>query len=688
MAAPAADLDTLLVRLEEWWRPDDPNRLAEHFREADAAAAAQAADGSWSDIDYACRSLVAWSTQTHLRRLVALAFALRFDASAPVRRAARFEAARRAIDYWTEHDFQNPANWWWTQIGAPMAMAQALVLLRRELDPERLREGLRTVARSHFETRVGERTIRWTGANLSWMAANRLVGGALERDAGKVAACFERLYAEIVVAPLGAEGLQADLSFHQHGPLLYTGGYGVAFMQDGLRAAFLAHGTRFEMPSATFGRLAAYILDGQQWTVRGRVFDYGVTGRELTRAGKDALPLLPALRRIAELDVPRRAEFAQFAARLAGDHQVPPLTGSKHFWRSDHTVHHRPAFYASARTHSARTKNTELCNGEGLQSHLLADGATFILRDGEEYRDIFPAWDWKRVPGVTALHAPEPLDPKQVGRVGTNPFAGGASDGTSAVATLRLERGGLRVLRAWVFLDDGFVALGAGLACAEPHPVRTSLNQCLLRGPVYAGDLAQALPHGEHDLAAARWLWHDGIGYVPLAPAAWRAILGPQTGSWQAISEAKSPRPVTHEIFGACLEHGVAPQEVCFAYAVRPGIEPAALAAWASGPTWRVLENTEQRQAVFDPRAKLLAAVFHAPGALDAPAGWRLQADRPCVALLRETTDGLRLTAAQPAQESGNLRLALDRPNANGQAVRELILPEGWDAGRGVTVAW
>ena len=686
MAPDSAGLDTLLARLETWWRPADPERLAEQIREADAAAAAQAADGSWPDIEYACASMVAWKTQTHLRRLCALAVALRFEAD--TRREARLHAALRALDYWTAHDFENKASWWWTQIGAPMAMAQALVLLRRELDPERLRAGLRTVARSHFETRVGERTVRWTGANLSWMAGIRLVGGALERDAEKVAACFERLYAEIVVAPLGAEGLQADFSFHQHGPLLYMGGYGVAFMQDGLRAAYLAHGTRFEMPRETFDRLAAYVLDGQQWTVRGRVFDYGVTGRELTRTGKDALPLLPALRRIAELGVPRRAEFAGFAARLEGDPQVPPLTGSKHFWRSDYTVHHRPAFFASARTHSSRTKNTELCNGEGLQSHLLADGATFLLRDGEEYREIFPAWDWKRVPGVTALHAPDPLDPKQVGRNGPNPWAGGVSDGRSAVATLRLERGALSVLRAWVFLDDGFVALGAGLACAEPHPVRTSLNQCLLRGPVYAGDLAQALPHGEHDLAAARWLWHDGIGYVPLAPTAWRAILGPQTGSWQAISEAKSPQPVTHAVFGACLEHGRAPRDTCFAYAVRPGLEPAALDAWAAAPPWRILENSTQRQAVFDPRAKLLAAVFHAPGALDAPEGWRLRADRPCVALLRETPDGLRLTVAQPAQESGTLRLALDRPNANAQTVRELNLPDGLDAGRGVTVAW
>ena len=34
------------------------------------------------------------------------------------------------------------------------------------------------------------------------------------------------------------------------------------------------------------------------------------------------------------------------------------------------------------------------------------DGCTFVYRSGDEYRDIFPVWDWSKVPGTTADAAP------------------------------------------------------------------------------------------------------------------------------------------------------------------------------------------------------------------------------------------------------------------------------------------
>ena len=80
----------------------------------------------------------------------------------------------------------------------------------------------------------------------------------------------------------------------------------------------------------------------------------------------------------------------------------PPLSGHRHFFRGEFTAHHRPGFFVSVRTCSERIDNTDSpCNSEGMLSHHVADGAVFIHRHGGEYRDVFGAWDWERIPGTT-----------------------------------------------------------------------------------------------------------------------------------------------------------------------------------------------------------------------------------------------------------------------------------------------
>lgn len=62
------------------------------------------------------------------------------------------------------------------------------------------------------------------------------------------------------------------------------------------------------------------------------------------------------------------------------------------------------------RTWSVRTENAECVNKEDTLGAHLADGAAYTLVDGTEYVDIFPVWDWRKVPGVLARqeHAVRP----------------------------------------------------------------------------------------------------------------------------------------------------------------------------------------------------------------------------------------------------------------------------------------
>src|SRR6185437_13671845 len=129
--------------------------------------------------------------------------------------------------------------------------------------------------RSDMERVNGKIAARWTGANLVWMAGNELMRGLLENDRATVADALDAIYGEIHVTPPGGEGIQPDFSFHQHGAVLYSGGYGGAFTGDCASYAYLTRGTGLAMPPARLNLLANYVLDGQQWMVWNGVYDYG-----------------------------------------------------------------------------------------------------------------------------------------------------------------------------------------------------------------------------------------------------------------------------------------------------------------------------------------------------------------------------------------------------------------------------
>ena len=79
----------------------------------------------------------------------------------------------------------------------------------------------------------------------------------------------------------------------------------------------------------------------------------------------------------------------------------------------------------SRRNHSTE----EPYNREGLLMHHLADGSNFLIRDGQEYFDIFPLWDWQKIPGTTAVQHDRLPPPEKVQQRGLTAFVGGASDG-------------------------------------------------------------------------------------------------------------------------------------------------------------------------------------------------------------------------------------------------------------------
>lgn len=632
-------------------------------------------DGSWADVTYVNDALKDWTAVEHLRRLRTLARAWYQPDSVWHHQERLLKAVLLGLDGWYARNPQNP-NWWWNQIGAPLLLGETLLFIKGSCDAS-------FIARAVPAFLAHEPIVRFTGQNLVWTATVMIHHGILTDDPALASQGFLLIGRELRVLP-DEEGIQPDMSFHQHGKLLYSGGYGQGFAADVGRLMALTADTVYALPPPMVALFARFVLDGSRWMVRGRTFDPGANGREISRRGHGADRFRNGLRYLAAFDHPRRAE-AQAAAAVKPSEGRSLVSGNRHFWCSDLMTQHRPAYYLSVRLPSPRVFNADMpcCGGEGRLCHHMAEGVTPILCDGDEYRDLYPVWNWRQIPGTTVVQSPGAFDPETLRLTGERAFAGGASDGSVGCAAVDLARAGLQAKKAWFLFNDGLVALGAEIGCPAPDPVRTTLNQCRRRGPVYLAGRQDPLPDGAHALTAGSAFWHDKVAYHVLDGAG-TLRLGPQSGAWSDCGVG-SPDPVTLPVLNAGLEHGAQPRGASYAYRVRPGVEAAAAFGDSAQPVV-ILRNEGALQAVWHTGERRGHAVFYQPGALAFPDGLQLAVDRPCILLYHPQADGrMVFTLAQPEQLDGLITLSLA---GRAKAVIGVSLPVREYAGSSVTLTW
>lgn len=641
-------------------------------------------EGDWPDIDYQSVARSEWSAAEHLDRTLVMA-----KASALYRNAGHPDTALDAkvllaLRHWTSRDYQNP-NWWWNQIGVPKAAGEIALLMQPPLSRDEVSNVVEIMKRSDW------RSGPWTGANLTWGVAIEIVRGCLEENPDTVAEGYHRMYQEIRIASPGEEGIQQDCSFHQHGAQLYSGGYGLAYAIDVGRFVAFAWGTGFQIPQERMATLSSYLLDGEQWLVRGDIIDYSTVGREITRKGKavapghskgspaspakpgDSLPYVISL--LAALPTTRRKELKDFSARLQGQRNAPEFIGNKQFWCSDFMAHRRKGFYTSVKMLSNRMRNGEEVNHEGRKSEHLSDGVNLLYLTGDEYKDIFPVWDWTKLPGTTAIQGTLAIGGKDpIGAYGKTTFVGGVSDGRYGMAAMDLARGQLTAKKAWFFFDDGYLCLGAGIKLSDDteHSVVTDVNQPLLMGDVFTSQSRRAVAEGARSYEAGRiaWVYHHRVGYIFGPTSRVSLKIGPQTGAWSDIGTGPS-RPVTLRVFNLWIDHGYAPRSGSYQYIVLPGASPEQVSARARTPAIHVLSNREELQAVWHSDLKLAMIVFRKPGVVDTPIG-RIGVDHSCLLLTRKVAGGWKITASNPENELltlnvdiGTRRVAIDLPGGN-----------------------
>jgi len=533
--------------------------------------------------------------------------------------AGKSDEALASLDAWLDLDYHH-SNWWVNHVPIPRAVGEIALLLRDDLGAERLARVMVVLRRAWPPPRGGI----GVGANLFYRVDAGILQALILRDAKLLKAIFGRAAREIRTTT--KEGIQEDLSFQQHGPQFYSGSYGLEYIRGAVHLATLGHGTGLALPPERMELLVSLLLDGLQWIVYGPMIDPGAQGRNFSRrsAKSGGRAVIAYCKKLAKLDPPRREEFARFASALSGN---------RCFWRSDFMVHRRPGWYASTKMASLRTLGTESGNGEGLRQYHLADGACILLQRGDEYADIQPVWNWRRIPGTTCAQKPGPLPLINWGRGarGSTAFVGGVSDGHFGVACMALDKAGVKARKSWFYFDNEVVCLGAGISASGKHPVVTTLNQCIAKGELKRGD---------------GWALHDGVGYIAL-DGTLEVASATQTGTWKSINRNYSNAVVEKQVFSAWIDHGVAPRNATYAYVLRPG-------STATKTGVEILINTRDAQAVRHAGLGVTGIVFHSAGSV---AG--ISVDRPCALLLVRNAQGTQVSVSDPAQTNKPIRVTL-----------------------------
>ena len=165
-----------------------------------------------------------------------MASAYATPASPDYHSAKMLDGVERGLQRWYKgHPISD--NWWDNTIGEPLLLSRTLVPLEDVLPADLLRQGVELLCGPH-----GKRPHRIPALPLSY-PQQQLIRGVLMRSAEDVAAASEAM--QRIIRIRTDEGIQRDFSFHQHGPQLYNGGYGLTLMVDMINYATVLRGTRY-----------------------------------------------------------------------------------------------------------------------------------------------------------------------------------------------------------------------------------------------------------------------------------------------------------------------------------------------------------------------------------------------------------------------------------------------------------
>ena len=388
--------------------------------------------------------------------------------------------------------------------------------------------------------------------------------------------------------------------------------------------------------------LNSYIVGTFLTLTRGNTIAFNTMGRSISRPG--ALSQGSAigwLKKMALVDRKRGWQYEDGVSTIYGKSKVPVILPQTftHYYIGDYSIFRNDTWSFGVRMVSGRTWRSEELNGENTKGYFISDGSTSIMSTGQEYMNIFPVWDWNKVPGTTA---PQKTVPSMYG-VWTHPgesgFTGGVSDGKTGVSVYTMDNHedsvDIAADKAWFFFGNEVVCLGCGISSSMDEEIATTVNQCLAKGSAtYSSGGTEHVLNSGHGFEniPVDWIIHDNIGYLFPLPQKVSAKIEKRSGSWKDINSNQSGNVVESEVFTAWLGHGTRPAGESYSYIVIPAMTSSKIKGYDRSQI-SIIENSCMLQAVSHTGLKMDMFVFHKPGEASS-CTMTVSADSPCIVMV------------------------------------------------------
>ncbi|MFB9051522.1 polysaccharide lyase family 8 super-sandwich domain-containing protein [Formosa undariae] len=623
----ATDLDKLKQNLKDFYLLENVSDT-----EVELLLNSMSTDYSFTDIDYNLHRRSNWTPKQHLTRLTTLAVAFENVNSKYYKSDKMAASIVGALNFWSYNNFYSD-NWWHSEIGIPQNIGPTLIICESIIPDSTMTKSLKIMDKSK---------IYMTGQNKTWLSGNVFMRELLRANDTLIRTAANTIKSVLVPSAPYEEGIQPDYSFHQHGPQPQFGNYGLHFAEDIIKWMFIFNDTDIAFSTQQVDLMRNLMFEGQQKVVYKGNYEILATGRQIFpelvdgkryRGPKSKGDLYQSLER----------KFNIFDTHNNPKHAPKEYV---HFRNSDYSLYRTDNFLSAVRMSSQRVIGAEAGNGENQQGYYLGDGTNLIYRTGNEYQEIYPIWNWKKLPGTTTVQDTANLPVLTWdGYKNNSYFTGGLKGKKVSITAFKYRRDSLQANKSYFFIDNKIYSLGSGISTNRTFNVITTVNQSLKHGDVIVNKNDEQITS----------VWHDSIAYISLDKHQFNVKQEVQTGSWKKILTWHTDSLISKAVFNLEVNHGIQPTNEKYAYVSVVGISENEVNKVIEEELGQIIAHTNKVHAIrFNQGQTISVSAFEACE-IKIGSNQILKIKSPCILSLNKHKNGWLIEAVDPTQQLNKL---------------------------------
>ncbi|PQV49461.1 chondroitin AC lyase [Jejuia pallidilutea] len=628
----ALDLDKLKQNFKDFY-------LVEKVNDTDVKELLEImnADFSFTDIDYNMHRKSNWKPRTHLKRLIILARAFEDKNSKYYKLNTLAKQIVGGLNYWTSNNFYSD-NWWHSEIGIPQSLGPTLIICQSIIPDSTITKALKIMDKSK---------IYRTGQNKIWLSGNVFMRELIRGNQNKIITAANTIKSVVITSKPYEEGIQPDYSFHQHGPQPQFGNYGLHFAEDIIKWLFIFNTTEIAFSSEKVDLMRKLMFEGQQKVIYKGKYEILATGRqifpEMVNGEKYRGP-------VAKYELYKKIERIFNIFDTIQNPIKAPL-GYVHFRNSDYSLYRTNTFFSSVRMSSKRVIGAEAGNGENQMGYHLGDGTNLIYRRGDEYHEIYPVWNWRKLPGTTTVQdSTMSLTLTWDGYRNNSHFTGGLRNNNVGITAFKYRRDSLQANKSYFFVDNKIYALGSSISTNRNFNVVTTINQCYKKSAVFMYKKKNKITS----------VWHDSIAYLSLTKQNLKVKQSEQTGNWKKVLTWHTDSLISKPIFNLEIEHGTKPKDKKYAYVSVVGVSKKDIKTIKKNQLAKIIGHSKALHALSFNNGKTLAISAFKACEVKINNKQTLKIKSPCILSLNKLENGWSLNAVDATQQQALLSFEIN----------------------------